>query len=440
MKRFNWQFNLLVLVLLAGILYVAAPRVQRILQSDQPTELAQVQTVQEQPATAEPTPVYVEIGETPTPFPTVPPPHTPTPVLGPTATAFPLPTAVSDAAGSILYMSYNVEPNPGQDSVISIYANVVDKEGKPIDKPIKIGNDVHVTGYAAIHPSPDGKKSLIDDGWGVQYVIDITSGKIESPYHDNPNPRGIFWGWHPDSKHILILAQDNYLDPGLWLVDTDTGQHVTLLALYGTPNTLIGGAVSPDGQKVVYVLRRDLTASSELWLASTNGTEHRQIYSQDGYIVSLVWSPDGSHIAFLGDGLSILNSDGTDVYPIGKDAVVGLGFQPAWSPDSKMLAFVANEQPADTSQEAASSSDQTDPFAFTNIHIADIVTGESRSLLNDGSTGNIEPAWSPDGSQLAFVSRRTGVAEVWVVNTDGSNLRMLTAVGGPTRSPYWLAK
>lgn len=38
---------------------------------------------------------------------------------------------------------------------------------------------------------------------------------------------------------------------------------------------------------------------------------------------------------------------------------------------------------------------------------------------------NVSPAWSPDGSQIAFLTDRTGRWEIWVMNADGSNQRPL---------------
>ena len=50
---------------------------------------------------------------------------------------------------------------------------------------------------------------------------------------------------------------------------------------------------------------------------------------------------------------------------------------------------------------------------------------------------NFSPAWSGDGSKLAFSSSRSGDPEIWVCDANGGNLRKLTAFHGPDVSPTW---
>jgi len=52
-------------------------------------------------------------------------------------------------------------------------------------------------------------------------------------------------------------------------------------------------------------------------------------------------------------------------------------------------------------------------------------------------TNDMFGTWSPDGKQIAFVSDRTGDAEVFVANVDGSGTRQLTSVPGRDAHPSW---
>jgi len=51
--------------------------------------------------------------------------------------------------------------------------------------------------------------------------------------------------------------------------------------------------------------------------------------------------------------------------------------------------------------------------------------------------GAYSPTWSPDGSRLAFVSRRSGDEEIYVARADGSGVTRLTRSPGPDLSPAW---
>jgi dipeptidyl aminopeptidase/acylaminoacyl peptidase len=51
--------------------------------------------------------------------------------------------------------------------------------------------------------------------------------------------------------------------------------------------------------------------------------------------------------------------------------------------------------------------------------------------------GAYAPSWSPDGSRLAFVSRRSGDEEIYIAKADGTGITRLTRLPGPDLSPAW---
>ena len=106
--------------------------------------------------------------------------------------------------------------------------------------------------------------------------------------------------------------------------------------------------------------------------------------------------------------------------------------EPMWSPDGTRLAFFSQRDDADG-----------DVFVAT---LANRRLENLRNLTPRGSnepqvSPDVTPAWSPDGTRLAFTSYRGGSAALWVMNADGSQLRQLTPTNGahgdyfPTWSP-----
>ena len=196
-------------------------------------------------------------------------------------------------------------------------------------------------------------------------------------------------------------------------------------------------AISPDGGQVVYVLRSvDREADADrraLWLVSSDGGEPVQL-TRGTADTAPAWSPDGGRIAFLrgNEGpaqLWLLRLGGGEPWRL-TELPLGAG-APVWSPDGTRLAFTALVDLAaeeDEEDEAARRRRADAPVVIDRLgykadgagllrsvrqHLftVDLASGEAcRLTWGDWHAGN--PAWSPDGSRLAFSAATAADADL----------------------------
>jgi TolB protein len=93
---------------------------------------------------------------------------------------------------------------------------------------------------------------------------------------------------------------------------------------------------------------------------------------------------------------------------------------PAWSPDGTKVAYVSFEKQKPV------------------IYVQNLVTGQ-RSVVSNQKGSNSAPSWSPDGSKLAIALSKDGHYQVYSVNVDGSGLRRLSNSNGIDTEPQFSA-
>ena len=451
MRRTQPFFQIAVRILLLGGLILALITVFSAInpsqrQGSQPANQTASSAYPPPPKQNPGTPYPPPIGKSPTPLqvisntPTIPIPHltitplfTPVPTLtlkpGPSPTLIPTIEPAKDASGRIYFVA-----KAGKDVKPTINFLSTDATGKTISQPAKLSED-EVQSDGFIFPSPDGNHLAITGSWGAFSLYDLNKGRIE-PISATHGPVGEFLNWYLDNRQILYR---DGMGP-LVLSDPISGDH-TVLAVPGYEQ-VTGAAASPDGQYVVYASYRGDNSYSPggLWIVNANG-QNAHVFSKEPatFVANITWSPDGKRIAFWGDGWEVIDADGSNLRQLTNASMIPRIFlphcyflPPLWSPDSHIIAIVTSE-----SADSFCHGWADDIFKGTNILLIDIDSGKIQPLLPDGSTGNIDPTWSPDGSQMAFVSNRSGTPEIWAVNMDGSNLRQLTKNDALVRFPVW---
>ncbi|MCP9496212.1 MAG: SBBP repeat-containing protein [Pyrinomonadaceae bacterium MAG19_C2-C3] len=210
--------------------------------------------------------------------------------------------------------------------------------------------------------------------------------------------------------------------------------------LTNTPSTTdFQPAWSPDGTRLAFVGDRDTPGvGADIYTMNADGTNVTRVTNTpDVNEENPTWSPDGTRLAFNADDANddeedqifVINADGTNRVRLTNTPNFD-NFTPAWSPDGRQIAFV-REGDLDNEDIFVMNADGTNVVRLTDVDPDD---------ADQDSISAIEPVYSPDGRQIAFTVNRfvfdgsnsASVANIFVMNADGTNQRNLT--GDPPSS------
>ena len=177
-------------------------------------------------------------------------------------------------------------------------------------------------------------------------------------------------------------------------------------------------SLSPDGRYLAYT---DFSSGRPALAVRDLSNGSSSVVQEDGICIDPGWRDNdevATTLSFEGD---------PEIYLVKTDGKVsrrltssnGIDISPTFSPDGSQMAFVSARN------------------GQPQIFIQDFQSGRTRRLTFSGRY-NTQPAWSPAGDKIAYTTMESdGEINIFVIGTDGSGIVKLTAHSGANESPSW---
>ena len=236
----------------------------------------------------------------------------------------------------------------------------------------------------------------------------------------------------PDGSQVVFFSEKDLFSIDLFVADVASGRvRRKLIETASDPHfdslQFINSAGDWDATGRRFVLGGIRKGKPVLVILDpATGRREREIPFEDlGEITDPTFSPDGQRVAFSAvvGGLTDLY-----VYDLRGGAARRLtsdafaDLQPAWSPDGRTIAFVTDRF-----------SSRLEGLTIGNYRLAaiDPTSGDIRPLPSFDEGKNIDPEWSEDGASVFFISDRTGISNVYRLNVaSGAHSQVTDLVTG----------
>ncbi len=235
---------------------------------------------------------------------------------------------------------------------------------------------------------------------------------------------------------VPVAAQNQlqelvFTNGDIFRVDVDGG---VVTQLTDTPVYESNPVWSPDGTEIAYTaaITDDYYGQYGLYVMNADGSNAGLLADDLMWRSKALWLADGSALIYatspVEGGDCIINSvkrDGSDVQEMLRKHSVQCNvpnLNPVLSPDGTQLVFGL---------------DELGNGLNTQLFRLKLASGELTQLTHNRAT-NTAPNWSPDGTQIAYISNQEGLFQIYAMNPDGSNIQQLTHRNGNNFGPYWL--
>jgi Tol biopolymer transport system component len=244
--------------------------------------------------------------------------------------------------------------------------------------------------------------------------------------------------WSPVSNTLAIIDKSSASDPwSIFVLSLDSGEKrvVTTPPLGSHGDRFV--AFSPDGSRLAFARMRQPSVAlqgqltGDIYVVPVEGGQPTKVTSEDMVVFGLAWAADGTDLVFPG---SHGGRNNTTLW-----RVSAKGGAPApFTNIGDEIWDVSISRKGDRLAYTQASQD-------TNIYSIELERGSRDSFragspveLISSTRFDLSPQFSPNGRTITFISERSGAAEVWQCDADGTHLAQLTTLAAATVSnPKW---
>jgi Tol biopolymer transport system component len=279
--------------------------------------------------------------------------------------------------------------------------------------------------------SPDGQRiAFLRQGAGesAMYVKQLKDGTERRVTTMTTSTYGNRIDWLRDSRTV-VMAESGFSTP-LALVDVETGVRRNIPAVTGTGYT--SPKCSPDGKWIAFNRYFSQTVS-DIFVIPVSGGEPRRLTFDGNAKREHRWTPDSRSILFKSQ-----SARGWRLWQVplegGAPKELVLGRTPIGS-------FDVSSERGGSLRVASADTYQVASICRMEIRAEGGAHSRPVPMIGSGDTEvifDVNPAISPDGLRVAFVSTRTRLPELWVSDSEGKGAKQLTSFEGPELAqPGW---